>query len=221
MFRILSVLCIVSLFGCKEKSPNGATVAGKSTSTETIEIYRAIQDGQGYKYDSLLYVEMNFFDQNQKTETHFLNPDKSLKGKEMYQFKDRDTVPFRSDYLDKDGKLMSYYSFIYDKKNRKISSAAFDGNTDDALRFERYKYDKNGHLSEKTIVDGEFDPSRKFVFINDLYGNVTTMYILNESNDTIGTEVYKIMQYTADKKWTEKWGFINDIPKTYYKRTFE
>ena len=220
MYRILSLLTVLLFIGCKE-SPTPSPDKKTSYSSESIEIYRAVPDGQGYKYDSLLYVEQNFFDKSIKKESHFLNPDKSLKGKELFVFKDRDTVPYRSDYSDQDGNLLSYYAFVYDKNNRKISSAAFDGNTNDALRFERYIYDKNGHLSEKTIVDSDFNPSRKYIFVNDLYGNVTSMYILNEAQDTIGTEVYKIMQYTNDKRWTEKWGFINNVPKTFYKRTFE
>lgn len=213
------IICI-SLWSCKDE---GSAHQGthSNSKTEIIKIYNAIQDGSGYKHGDLLYVEKNIWNKGQKSETHYLNPDNSLKGKEIQKFIGNDTLSSGADYFDSTGKLLSYYRFIYDNSGKKTSSEAFDGSTNEVLRFEKYTYDHNGFLASKTIVDQNFYPSRKYVFTNDFYGNVTEMFILNENQDTIGKETYKIMQYDDEKQWLEKWGFVNDTPKTYYQRVFE
>ena len=74
-------------------------------------------------------------------------------------------------------------------------------------------------FSVKTI-GSKLYPSKKYVFTNDFYGNVTEMFILNENQDTIGKETYKIMQYDDEKQWLEKWGFVNDTHKNLLPKGF-
>jgi hypothetical protein len=190
-----------------------------STYTERLEIYDAKGDSSGYTKHALVYIEIATYVDSIKSKTEFLNPDNTSKGKELVTM-NKDGQPEGSEYYGANDTLLSYYKFVYDNNGKKVSSTAFDAANNEVLRMEKYAYDGNNFLSQKDIFDANNVLNRRYIFTNDIYGNLTQMSILNGNLEEIAIETYKIIQYDDQKKWTQKWGFINDEPKTYHQRTF-
>ncbi|MBK9737877.1 MAG: hypothetical protein IPO92_24250 [Saprospiraceae bacterium] len=188
---------------------------------EKLEIFSAKGDSLSFKKDALVFVEITVSEGDRKLYTTYKNPNNTIKGKEIYKYVKEDTNPTGVEYVDSNNVLLSYYKFVFDNKGAKISSTAFDAKTDEVLRIEKFDYDSENNLTQKDIYDNENKLNRSYIFKNDTNGNLTQMTILNEKNEVLAVENYKISKHDAKNKWIEKWGFIYGRPKTFHVRSYE
>jgi hypothetical protein len=196
-------------FACKEDL----------TYEEMLSIYTTKQDQKGYVKDSLIYQESILYQGDKKVLTTYFDSKSRKYGFESFIYDNRGAI-IQADYKDSKDSILSYYKYICDSKGKQISSTAFDASNDQPLRTENYEYDFNNKLKVKEIFNTENILQRRYTFENDSNGLPNTMYVTDHQGDTIATEVYKYTKYDDKKRWTEKWGFVNDIPKTYYQRSF-
>jgi hypothetical protein len=205
------------LYSCKSKDAHSPAVAYPGS--ETLEIYAATNDGKGYAQDSLLYKEVTTYKAGKKSTITYYDKNLSIKGIEHVKY-DANGVESGLDYVDNNAQLMSYYKHTTDQKGLKVSSTAFEGKTHEVLRIEQYQYDDNNKLKIKDLLSSELVIQRRYNYNNDAQGDVVGMTIQDAKGDTIAVEHYKITKYDDQKRWIEKWGFINDAPKTMHRRTF-
>jgi len=207
-YLLLLTIVVTSMMSWKDAIPTA------KTTTERLDIFGVKPDKK--EKDSLLYVEL--LDKSGDKELTKIYYDKSNTevGKETYLYQNDTALPYGSSYTGPDGKILSYYRYVYNAHGQKVLLAAFDAADDSILRYERYSYDANGHLAIKEISDASLKPNRQFIFENDKFGNINTMTILGENADTIAVETYKTTKMDDKQRWVEKWGFIDDNPKTFH-----
>ena len=206
IIAFVAVLCI-ALVSCKKDSKNDIN---------TLEIYTVQTNGENYAPDTLAYYETTHKADNmiQKTEYYYSNG--NLKGIEKYHYKNADTLPYESKYYAPDDKLLSYYVLSYDKKGNKVMSAAYDASNDELLRRETFDYDNGGNITAKRIKNADDETQRIYRFTRDAKGNELTMNVENIDGSLVAAERYQITKLDANGKWVEKYGIVNDVPKTFH-----
>lgn len=211
VYFIICLGILLTFTNCKDT--NNRKQSGINT-VERLEIFGVKPEIK--EKDTLLYVEQLVKSGEKEASKTYFDQSNVEVGKETYLYEAEATLPYGSNYTGPDGKNLSYYRYVYNGQNQKVMMVAFDGQNDAILRYERYQYDANGHLTVKEISDANLQPNRNYIFENDKYGNVNSMTILGENADTIAIETYKTTKYDDQQTWVEKWGFIDDLPKTYY-----
>lgn len=213
----LTMMSLLAIISCKEKS---LTLDKNDTNTESLEIFTAKSDGKGYIKDSLIYKEVTSYQKGNKISTTYFEANGNKYGIESFKYDDNGGL-LHADYKDAKDSLLSYYKYICDNKGTQVSSTAFDASNDQALRIEKYGHDSNNKLMLKEIYSTNNVLQRRYTFENDTEGLAQVMYVVGAVGDTIAIETYKYTKYDNKKRWTEKWGFVNDQPKTCYLRTFD
>ncbi len=182
----------------------------------------SVEGSDTYQIDTVQYIEKEYFDHRDvKLEHQFLNPDGTLKGKEIYEFNAGSKYAKSSTYTDNQGNPLSYYKFLYDANGNRISSHGHDAANDELLRIERYQYDDKGNRTIKEIRDASDVLNRSFQFTYDEEGNIKSMTVLSSEGKILLREDYKIIG--RDKKtnvWVEMWGFRGTIPNSCKLREF-
>lgn len=200
-------LLYIALVSCKKDS---------KIDIDTLEIYTVQTDGENFAPDTLAYYETSHKSDNmiQKIEYYYSNG--NLKGIEKYHYKGTDTLPYESKYYGPDDKLLSYYVLSYDKKGNKVMSAAYDAANDELLRRETFDHDNNGHIKAKRIKNANDETQRIYTFTRDDKGNELTMVVEDANGALVAAERYQITKLDAQGKWVEKYGIVNDVPKTFH-----
>lgn len=203
----LAVLAIIVMASCQKES---------ITDISTLEIYTVQTNGENFAPDTLAYYETTHKEDRmiQKIEYYYSNG--NLKGIEKYQYKNADTLPYESKYYAPDDKLLSYYVLSYDKKGNKVMSAAYDAANDELLRRETFDYDMSGNITAKRIKNANDETQRIYTFTRDDKGNELTMNVENTDGTLVAAERYQITKLDPNGKWIEKYGIVNDIPKTFH-----
>lgn len=185
---------------------------------ENLEIYQTTGDEKTLAAGPMTHHESTEYSGNRKVSTTYYTTDGLIKGKEMFYYEnENDTIPYKADYVDAQQKLLSYYKYIKNGKDQLIASYAFDASTHELLRVEQYYYAKSV-MTSKRIFDAQLNPSRRYAFTHDLYGNETGFQVYNEADSIVANEVFKITKMDEHNKWTEKWGFANGKPVTKHIR---
>jgi len=182
----------------------------------TLEIYTVQTNGETYAPDTMAYYETTHKENSMIQKIEFYYSNGKLKGIEKYQYKDEDNLPDESKYYGPDDKLLSYYVLSYDKKGNKVMSAAYDASNDELLRRETFDYDANGYMTAKRIKNANDVTQRIYTFENDEKGNELSMKVANTDGSLVASETYQITKLDKDGKWIEKYGIINDVPKTFH-----
>lgn len=180
--------------------------------TETLEIYQAKADEEGYIRGDMTHYESKNYKAGKHLETYFYDANGEVRGYEVITYDDN--KPAGSNYFNADGDRLSYYTYEYDARGRKSKVHGYESGTDELLRIEYFGYEDDRRIY-KEIRNSNDLLQQKFLFEHDGYGNEIAMYVTNPSGDTIATETYQITEYHPDNTWKEKWGFSNDIPTTY------
>ena len=185
---------------------------------ETLEIFSIKLDKDSVAIGNLTYKDVKHYDQNGYLfQQDFYNKFDELTGTEYI---DRNKMERHSEYISADSTLLSYYNLVYEYDMLMLKSA-FDGGTDQFLRAEQYKYDHRGNRLEKTILDEGGNISRVYKFIYDKFGNETGFSGFDENGKNFLIETYKITAKDKKDRWTEKWGYRENVPYTFYKRKIE
>ncbi len=202
---------MVTGIGCKNKS-------SKITSIVT-SVYEVKEAGDTYAAGALRYMEEDAYKDGWPFEKTFYNADQSIRGREVYLYKDGNRYPFGSKYYGPDGKLQSRYEFEY-KDSLKMKTLAYRGDSDELLRSEVFEYDKKGRMIAKTILNEKGIKEKSFLFTHDQYGNESLMVVTDKKGEKIASEIYEITKYDAKMRWLERYGYIgkSKVPKTFYKR---
>ena len=101
-----------------------------------------------------------------------------------------------------------------------MSSTAFDASNDEFLRIERYRH-VEGKRTVKEVRDINDQIQRRMEFAFDKDNNEIAVVISNAAGQDIFYERYQVSKVNADKKWVEKWGFVNDKPNSLRLRSFD
>lgn len=197
----------VAMVSCKKDSAKDIS---------TLEIYTVQTDGENFAPDTLAYYETTHKTDNmiQKIEYYYSNG--NLKGIEKYHYKDSDTLPYESKYYGPDDKQLSYYLLSYNKKGNKVMSAAYDASNDELLRRETFDYDNGGNITAKRIKNASDETQRIYTFTRDAKGNELTMNVENIDGSLVAAERYQITKIDGNGQWIEKYGIVNDVPKTFH-----
>ena len=185
---------------------------------ETLEIFSIKLDKDSVAIGNLTYKDVKHYDKNGYLfQQDFYNKFDELTGTEYI---DRNKMEKHSEYISTDSTLLSYYNLVYEYDLLMLKSA-FDGGTNQFLRAEQYKYDHRGNRLEKTILDEGGNISRVYKFIYDKFGNETGFSGFDENGQNFLIETYKITEKDKKDRWTEKWGYRENVPYTFYKRKIE
>lgn len=185
---------------------------------ETLEIFSIELDKDSVAIGNLTYKDVKFYDKDGFLyQQDFYNKFDEKQGSE---FIDRNKSEKHSEYISADSTLLSYYNLVYEYDLLMLKSA-FDGGSDQFLRAEQYKYDHRGNRLEKTILDENGNINRVYKFIYDKFGNETGFSGFDENGKNFLIETYKITEKDKKNRWTEKWGYRDNVPYTYYKRKIE
>ena len=206
IITFVALIC-VAMVSCKK---------GSTKDISTLEIYTVQTDGENFAPDTLAYYETTHKTDNmiQKIEYYYSNG--NLKGIEKYHYKDSDTLPYESKYYGPDDKQLSYYLLSYDKKGNKVMSAAYDASNDELLRRETFDYDNGGNITAKRIKNANDETQRIYTFTRDAKGNELTMNVENIDGSLVAAERYQITKIDGNGQWIEKYGIVNDVPKTFH-----
>jgi hypothetical protein len=187
-------------------------------SEEIIELYTVGLIDEDHHAKDLSFKESFIFDKNgTEIAHHFFDIQGNLNFKEKYIFSETGSLT-ASNYYTATDSLLSFYKHKVNADGKKIETRSFDASNNELLRIEEFSYDDNGHLESKATLRQDLVLVRKQIFVNDAIGNPQLVRILNENEELIFEEEYRITQYDTDQKWTEKWGFRNNTPNSYRKR---
>lgn len=206
---ILLIIIGLSIVSCSDDSQKRK---------ETLEIFSIELSKDSVAIGNLTYKDVKHYDENGYLyQQDFYNKYDELTGTEYI---DRNKKEKHSEYIATDSTLLSYYNLVYEYDLLMLKSA-FDGGTDQFLRAEQYKYDHRGNRLEKTILDEGGNISRVYKFIYDKFGNETGFSGFDEKGQNFLIETYKITEKDKKNRWTEKWGYRDNVPYTFYKRKIE
>jgi len=208
---IFSVFLFLS-FGCK-----GDKVGNEKMTSETLRIYSIKLDKDSVGVGNLTYKDIKYFDSNNTLmKQEFFDKAEILKGTEYI---DRSKKERHSEYYSKDKMLLSYYDMVYDSDLLMLKSA-FDGQTNDFLRAEQYLYDDKGNRKEKVILDAAGKVDRVYKFSYDEHDNEVGFSGFDENGEIFLLETYRITKKDSKNRWTEKWGYRENVPYTFSTREF-
>ncbi len=206
----LSIVFTFGIFSCKQ--------ASLKSKTETLEIFKTVGTEVNMEAGEMQYYEATEYEGRRKKSTSYFEANGLLKGKEVFGYDDsQDTVPIKADYFDNNNKLLSYYKYIKNNKGQSIASFAFDASNDELLRIEQYNY-KDSKIHSKRVFDAAMNPSRRYAFTYDQYGNETSFQVYNAKDSIMAYESFKITKMDPSNHWVEKWGFVNGKPMTLHKK---
>ena len=185
---------------------------------EILEIFSIELSKDSVAVGNLTYKDIKYYDKDGYLyQQDFYNKFDELTGTEYI---DRNKKEKHSEYFSTDSTLLSYYNLVYEYDLLKLKSA-FDGKSDAFLRAEQYKYDHRGNRLEKTILDENGQINRVYKFIYDKFGNETGFSGFDQDGKNFLIETYKITEKDDQNRWTEKWGYRDNVPYTFYKRQIE
>lgn len=206
-YPLLALIMIMGFVACKNDSNRAA---------ETLEIYTVKTNGTTYAPDTMMFYETTHTVDGQLEKKEFYHSNGNLKGVEKYQYVSGQIQPNGSKYYAPDGKLLSYYVLSYDKNGNKVMSAAYEGDTDELLRLETYEYDNQGNVTVKRIKNSNDITQRIYAFNRDQKGNETSMVVTDGNGNSIANERYQITKVDSSGLWIEKYGIVNEVPKTFH-----
>lgn len=186
--------------------------------TETLEIFNTKGNASDKSIDSLRFFESTEYLGDDKIATSYFDNLGQLTGKESISYNDNG-IPLEGRFFDPSGKLLSYYDYITNTQGDVIAEYGFDASNDNLLSIKAYEYDLNGRVVSRKVFEGDYTLYREYDFKFDQYGNETSMTVLNNAGESVFVEAFMIVKHDSSKQWTEKWGFVNDEPVTFYKRS--
>ncbi len=193
----------------------GSCKQDKKGRKEILEVHSIKLVSDTVSAGQMTYKEIKYFDENNFLyKQEFFDKEGTLKGVEH---RDRNKESKHSQYFTPDSILMSYYNLVYEYDILKLKSA-FDAATDQFLRGEQYQYDENGNLKEKSIIDQNGIIDRVYKFAHDDHGNEVGFSVFNKEGDLILLQTDKITEKDNQQRWTEKWGYRDNVPYTYSTR---
>jgi len=171
------------------------------------------------KITTLKYKDVKYFRGKRLVRQDFYEVDNTLKGFEVITKTGDIGV---SNYYSPDSNLLAIYHLTYSPNSELIvKKEGFDGQSKELLRVENFTYDlKTAAINSKTIHDASGQMVRGFVMTLDDKGNETEVKILNPDGNQVAKETYQIAKSDTEGKWLERWGKVNDVTKTFQRRTF-
>lgn len=207
---ILLAFCI-SAIACQQNADYPTNIS--------LERWTVTGDKGSKEKEAIQYLETTQYDKSGEEKARlFYDQNKNLAAKEIRIFEEGTFVPKGSQYKDAKDSLLSYYVFETDSEDQIIKSKAFDANSDELLRIEKFKYNSSGHLIEKTILSSEGLPVRIMKYIVDEKGNEEQVQVLQGDGTEVLTEVFDITKFNKQGLWIEKWGYVNDKPFSFVNR---
>lgn len=188
----------------------------------TLNVYDVIVNNGKPTMGKPLYKEAFEYNNEGKVSQHFQYDELgNLKSREIYPevYENQDTI--KTSFYDANNILQSNYVKIFNTKNEKVEVLAYEADSKELLRIERYEYDVKSNLKSKKVFTAENQLYRHQMFEYDAHGNETMVKILDENNKVIFEEEYDISTYDGKKMWVEKWGYRNGEPKSFRKRILE
>ncbi len=201
---------VLALFACKDSSPHVVRL-------EVLEIFRVEGDEATKRPTVLRYKDVKNYNQDGiLVQQNFYNVDNSLKG---YEFIKKDGNTGVTNYYDADSNLLAIYELEYNA-NLISKRVGYDGSTKELLRTEVFNYNGNGQMISKTILDQKGKTSGSFDMHYDADGNEILFEMKGSDGQLISKESFVIIKVNEEKKWTERWGYIDEQPNSFHRRSF-
>lgn len=188
----------------------------------TLDVYDVVIKNGKPSMGKPLYKEAFEYNSERRVSQHFQYDELgNLRSREIYPalYGDKDTI--KTSFYDASNVLQSNYVKIYNSNNEKVEVMAYEAETNEFLRKEKFEYDSDNNLTSKKVYTAEDQLYRHQMFEYDEYGNETNVKILDENRKVIFEESYDISTYDGQKMWLEKWGYRNEEPKSFRKRVLE
>ncbi len=209
-YIMLTTMVLLSLLACRD----GQVL----TKVESLEIFKVEGNEANKKPSELTYKEVKFYnDDNFLYQQHYYSVDNKLKGFEVIK---KDGNKAVSNYYALDSTILAIYEIEFDGV-KEVSRKGYDGQSKEHLRTETYTYDANENRIGKEIYTSDGALTRIFGFTHDAYGNEIGFSIKDDSGKMLTQEEYKISKSDSQNRWIEKWGYVNDMPKTFHRRTLK
>ncbi len=183
-----------------------------------MEIFNTKGDAQDMSIDSLRFFESTEYTGNDKVSTSYFDNKGSLTGKEQIEY-NPNGIAQNGKFFDPNGKLLSYYDYITNATGDIIAEYGFDATNNQLLSVKTFDYDNEGKIKTRKVFEGDHTLYRRYDFAFDTNGNETSMTVSDNQGSLVLKEEFKITKQDSLNKWTEKWGFVNDSPVTFYKKS--
>lgn len=214
MIRLFIHCCLLALVcaACSDTT-------SKDRKTETLEIFSTTGTKNDKRVDSLRYFESTEYLDGRKMTTSYFNSKGVLTGKEKRSYDD-DGKLVGGGYYSKGGDLLSYYDFITNANGDVIAEYGFDASNDQLLSIKNFEYDMDGNVKIRRVFESDYTLYRRYDFAFDSKGNERSMQVSDTAGEPVLNEEFTIVQTDSLGNWTEKWGFVNDAPVTFYKKSW-
>ena len=214
---ILNKICFVgmvlwSLTSCSNSSTT------ERIKSETLEIFSTKGSAQDKAIDSLKYFEYSEYLGDRKINTSYFDHEGTLTGKEVITYDDQGHRT-KGRYEGPNGQLLSYYDYICDVAGNVIAEYGFDASNNQLLAIKSFRYNNTGQVVERKVFEADYTPYRTYQFAFDKDGNESYMQVKDGRDSILFTEEFRVTATDTSGAWAEKWGFVNDVPMTYYKRS--
>lgn len=188
----------------------------------TLNVYDVVIKNGQPTMGKPLYKEAFEYNNEGRVSQHFQYDEiGNLRSREIYPevYGDKDTI--RTSFYDANNTLQSNYVKIFNSKKEKVEVLAYEAQTKELLRKEKFEYDSKNNLKSKKVYTADNELYRHQMFEYDEHGNETKVKILDENKNVIFEEEYDISTYDGRKMWIEKWGYRDEEPKSFRKRILE
>ena len=203
------LMSLLALYACKESK--------EAVTLVVHEIYAVEGDDESKKPTVLSYKDVKQYDvDGVMVQQNFYKVDNTLKA---YEFIKKDGNKGVTNYYGADSSLLAIYELEYEGIHI-LTRTAFDGQTKEKLRSESYERDSNGNLKVKRVFNDQGQLMDVYKMNYDKQGNEREFSKYNSEDRLLVNEKFIIVKKNAKGKWLERWGYKDDLPNSFHRRTF-
>lgn len=180
------------------------------------EIYQVTGDEQSKKPTVLKYKDAKLYKKGLLEQTTFFEIDNTVKS---YEFVQKDGDSGITNYYDADSSLLAIYNIEY-KGTNIVKRMGYEGHSKELLRTESFEYDHNGNVIKKSIFDNKGQLSSFFKMDYDNDANEISFSRHRADGQMIDEETFVISEKNERGEWLERWGYRNDMPSSFHRRSF-
>lgn len=181
------------------------------------EIYQVTGDDQTKKPTVLQYKDAKLYKGDIVEQTSYFEIDNTLKS---YEFVKKEGDKGITNYYSSDSTLLAIYNLEYQGDNI-IKRTGYDGQSKQLLRLETFEYDNNGNVTKKSIFNSEGQLSSFFSMAYDDNANEISFTRHGSEGQVVDKETFVISKTNKSGKWIERWGYRNERPSSFHRRTFD
>ncbi len=181
------------------------------------EIYQVTGNEQTKKPTVLQYKDAKLYKGKILEQTSYFEIDNTLKS---YEFVKKEGDKAITNYYSADSTLLAIYNLEYQGDNI-IKRTGYDGQSKELLRLETFEYDTEGNVTKKSIFNSEGQLSSFFRIAYDENDNEISFTRHGTGGQIVDKETFVISKTNDNGEWIERWGYRNNNPSSFHRRTFD